>query len=107
MDVQEVEMRETPAVPAADMIAWGASRRLRNAENDGWASFRRTLIGERDRNGILEAIGIDDIDEEVMRAKYAITATASTNRAKAEIALENGASAAYGRRCLPDSPWPS
>lgn len=69
-NVQPVDMRDTPPMQAADIVAWAATRRLRNASGDEWASFADILIGNRKQSGLLPAMIVDDIDESVMRSQY-------------------------------------
>ena len=68
--IQPIEMRATPPMQAADMIAWATTRRLRNHPNDQWSHLADTLIGTRHHPGILTATQLDPITETIMRAKH-------------------------------------
>ena len=69
-NVQPLNMRDTPAIQAADVVAWAFTRRLRNQPGDKWATLADTLIGNRTRRGLLTASQLDPITEDIMRTKY-------------------------------------
>ena len=69
-NVQPLNMRDTPAIQAADLVAWAFTRRLRSDPGDDWSTLADTLIGNRKRNGLLTAAQLDPITEKVMRSKY-------------------------------------
>ncbi len=69
--VTTLEMRDTPGLQIADLIAWAVTRRLRNTRADRWGHLADTLIGNRTHPGLLTATQLDPIDETIMRRKYA------------------------------------
>ena len=70
-NVQPVMMRDTPAIQAADVVAWSFTRRLRNMLGDEWATLADTLLGNRSGvRGILTNTQFDPITEEIMRTRY-------------------------------------
>jgi uncharacterized protein DUF3800 len=69
-NVQPVRMQDTPAIQAADMVAWAVTRRLRDVPDDKWARLANSLIETRKYSGILPTTQLDPIDESMMRAKY-------------------------------------
>jgi hypothetical protein len=69
-NVQPLNMRDTPPIQVADVLAWAFTRRLRNELGDKWAAFADTLIGDRTRLGALTATQVYPITEELMRQKY-------------------------------------
>ena len=69
-NVEPVSMKDTPAVQAADILAWAFARRLRNTPGDEWATFADILIGNRLRRGALTNTQLDPITEDILRDKY-------------------------------------
>lgn len=68
--VRDVQMRDTPGVQVADMIAWGVTRRITNAPDDKWAHLADSLIGDIDFPGVLSAKKLPLIDETMLRETY-------------------------------------
>lgn len=69
-NIVPANMKETPGIQAADILAWAFIRKLRGAPGDKWAGLADNLLGNRERRGLLTACQIDPITEDVMRVKY-------------------------------------
>jgi len=69
-NVQPVDMRDTPQIQLADMVAWGATRRILNLPDDNWARFADSLVGTRQQNGILPFTQVDPASESEIRKRY-------------------------------------
>ena len=73
--ISEVDMRVTPPIQAADLIAWAISRAHRNKDRDIWATLARQLVWTQDPKtrqkhpGMLTTTGLV-LDETQMRQKY-------------------------------------
>ncbi|MEO8593493.1 MAG: hypothetical protein ABI759_09230 [Candidatus Solibacter sp.] len=68
--VEPVDMRFTPPVQIADMLAWAATRRIREEPNDKWARLANSLIGTRQHSGILPCSQVDPITLDEIRRRY-------------------------------------
>ena len=69
-DVKSLNMRDTRAIQAADILAWAFTRRLRNTPGDRWSMLATKLIGNRTTRGALTATQLDPITEQIMRIRY-------------------------------------
>ena len=69
-NIQPVDMRDTPAIQVADMVAWAATRRILNLPDDKWAPLANSLVGTRHCDGILPFTQVDPITEDEIRRRY-------------------------------------
>jgi hypothetical protein len=69
-NVQPVDMRATPPIQIADMLAWAATRRILNLPTDKWSRLANSLVGTRQYGGILHCTQVDPITEDEIRRRY-------------------------------------
>lgn len=76
-NVQPADMRDTPQIQLADMVAWGTTRRITRIPDDNWARLADSLVGTRQQNGILPFVQVDPISEDQIRKRYTLNQTDS------------------------------
>ena len=67
-NIQPMIAKNTPAIQAADLIAWAVSRRHRDEPEDDWARLANLLVGRWEQPGILTATRLE-LDEATLRIK--------------------------------------